>query len=304
MTTVSWTGPIDHTTNTGFRSWGSTVSAKFALAGLIQTSDTGQINWSTVNRAASNGLAGYEIWRMNDSAQATAPIFFRVEYRTGPGGSDCPEIRIGFGTGTNGSGTLTGTAKEDPLQVNYGYNTPTPSANFPSYLCVVDGFFGFSIYLGYSSPQGINASFFFNRTCDEDGVADDRGCFVHWPSGNGGTGIRCRSFLLNPVEFVYSAQNSPLFAFIPMPESSTFDGTNFQAYPHYTITPGVETVVGTCTVRASEVALGSTFTVAMVGTTVRTYVGLLTGPASGQGSGYAEARNNTTYNYSLAMLWE
>jgi hypothetical protein len=43
------------------------IAAQIAAMGLVQTSDTGQINWVTVARPALNTIAGYEIWRFNDA---------------------------------------------------------------------------------------------------------------------------------------------------------------------------------------------------------------------------------------------
>jgi hypothetical protein len=34
--------------------WGSGIAAQIAAMGLVQTSDTGQINWATVTRPAIN----------------------------------------------------------------------------------------------------------------------------------------------------------------------------------------------------------------------------------------------------------
>jgi hypothetical protein len=63
-----------------FRVWGSGLAAQIAAMGLVQTSDTGQINWATVTRPAIGALAGYEMWRFNDALQATKPVFIRLDY--------------------------------------------------------------------------------------------------------------------------------------------------------------------------------------------------------------------------------
>jgi len=91
-----------------FRTWGLGINAQFAAIGLIQAPDTGQINWTTVLRpAGSNVFAGYEIWRFNDSLQATKPVFIKIEY-----GSGNNAVRVGLAftvaTATNGAGTMTG----------------------------------------------------------------------------------------------------------------------------------------------------------------------------------------------------
>jgi hypothetical protein len=90
-----------------FRAWGSGLSAQLAAVGLVKTADTGQIDWTTAVRPAASGYSGYEIWRFNDTLQATKPVYIKIEY----GGSstvDRPSFRATIGTGTNGAGILTG----------------------------------------------------------------------------------------------------------------------------------------------------------------------------------------------------
>jgi hypothetical protein len=91
-----------------FRVWGSGLAAQIAAMGLVQTSDTGQINWATVTRPAIGALAGYEMWRFNDALQATKPVFIRLDYRISSGSVDRPALQPRVGTATDGAGTLTG----------------------------------------------------------------------------------------------------------------------------------------------------------------------------------------------------
>lgn len=83
--------------------------ASVALAGgLVQTSDTGQTSAGSLAGVNANTVAGYQIWRFNDALQATKPIYFKIEW----GGGTLTYsmgIWITIGTGSNGSGTITGT---------------------------------------------------------------------------------------------------------------------------------------------------------------------------------------------------
>src|SRR4051812_38221933 len=83
-----------------FRAWGSGIAAQIAAMGLVQTSDTGQINWTTVTRPGINVLAGYEMWRFADSLQATKPVFIRLDYGIAPVANDRPRIVARVGTAT------------------------------------------------------------------------------------------------------------------------------------------------------------------------------------------------------------
>jgi hypothetical protein len=96
----------DNSTDAAFRAWGLGIST--ALKSLFTfVTQTGEINWSTVVKpTAANQKSGFEVYRFNDTAQSTAPIFFKVEYGSGAGGATCPAVYITVGKSTNGSGTL------------------------------------------------------------------------------------------------------------------------------------------------------------------------------------------------------
>lgn len=96
------------TTDAAFRTWGSAYNAKWAAMGLVQTSDTGQINWTTVTAAlAINTIQGYEVWRFNDALQSTAPVFIKMSYGSGASVNN-GSITFQVGSGSNGTGGLTG----------------------------------------------------------------------------------------------------------------------------------------------------------------------------------------------------
>ena len=44
---------VTNANNDTFRSWGSTISTQIAAMGMVQTADTGQINWTTVGTPAA-----------------------------------------------------------------------------------------------------------------------------------------------------------------------------------------------------------------------------------------------------------
>lgn len=93
--------------DTEFRDWGSAFNGLLDSIGWVQTADTGQIDWGTVTKPAQGTAAGYEIWRLDDALQATAPIFLKIEFGARSDGGWALWITIG--TGSNGSGSLTGT---------------------------------------------------------------------------------------------------------------------------------------------------------------------------------------------------
>lgn len=100
--------PANLPNDADFRTWGQGIAAQLAAMGLVKAADTGQIDWSTVTKpTVISTFAGYEIWRFNDSLQATRPVFIKIEYGVSSA-VDRPGLRFSVATGTNGAGTLTG----------------------------------------------------------------------------------------------------------------------------------------------------------------------------------------------------
>ena len=110
MATDQRTLPGTFADDAGFRTWGSALSAQIAAVGMVQTADTGQINWTTVVKGTVGSLAGFEMWRFNDAWQATHPVFFKVEYghQSAGGGVFNPIMRFQAGTATTGAGVMIG----------------------------------------------------------------------------------------------------------------------------------------------------------------------------------------------------
>lgn len=83
------------------------MNSAWSGLGYTQTSDTGQVNWSTVTSPlASNTYQGYEVWRASDSLQSSCPIFFKIEYGSNNSSAGQPGIRMTFGTGSDGAGNI------------------------------------------------------------------------------------------------------------------------------------------------------------------------------------------------------
>jgi hypothetical protein len=112
---ASTTSPasLSNNTDANFRIWGSAVAARLLASGLVKTSDTGQIDWTTVLAPTlANTMQGYEIWRFDDALQATAPVYIKFQFGSAATVAN-PNLRVQFGSGSNGSGTLTGVASAE-----------------------------------------------------------------------------------------------------------------------------------------------------------------------------------------------
>lgn len=291
MTTQAWSTRIRHDSDVMFREWGLELNTKLAACGLVQTSDTGQVNWTTVTRAGTNANAGYEIWRFADSIQATAPIFIRIDYGTSSNVS-APRIMVTVGTGTNGAGTLTGTALTASTTIVSGNVANNLDTLRNSYACHTSGFFGLDFKQGASVTQG---SFVICRTVDSSGAADAVGAMAFWaPSG---------VFTVQALRFAspaaaYTARSSGAQQQICLnPHSPTTSqvGSDIQVYLCWTITPRVQPLLGLCGVNSTDVVVGNTFSATLVGSTPHTYIALQQTSQITHG--------NTAVLYP-AMLWE
>lgn len=107
MASLIFGARLSNADTTLFRAWGSAVSTALGQM-LTRVTQTGEINWATVNAPASaNTFQGFEVYRLNDSLQATAPLFFKFEYGSTSTSATIPAIRLTIGKGADGAGTIT-----------------------------------------------------------------------------------------------------------------------------------------------------------------------------------------------------
>lgn len=131
MTTYGWLTLPRHNSNQDFRDWGSGIAGAFAAVGMTKTADTGQINWTTVDYpTVANTYMGYEIWRFNDSLQATYPLFWKVEYGC-PASPAYLSLRITIGKGSDGAGNIT-SVLVPATAVASNTNSATASSSYAS----------------------------------------------------------------------------------------------------------------------------------------------------------------------------
>lgn len=297
MTTQSWSSRVRHDSDATFREWGSDFALKLAAVGLVQTSDTAQINWTTVTRPGSATNAGFEIWRFNDSLQGTAPVFIRIDYGTHTA-TTAPRMQFTVGTGTNGSGTLTGTALTTARVVHGSITQVTDTAR-QSYMCAVAGFFGFNWKVGAGLTE---ASFFICRTCDATGAPSVTGAMVSWGAGTVASSTARQSLRFAATAAAYTATtviaDQMLGVNYQVPTTSAV-GADIQVFLGWTITPRVEPLFGVCGVYPAELAPGGTFPATLVGSTPRTFLTWTTigGPFGTKGASGSDG-------LCVAMLWE
>lgn len=301
------------TTDAGFRAWvAEIINALTSTLTLTQTTDTGQINTTTVTRPAANTAAGYSIFRFNDTLQATSPVFIKLEYGCNSSTTGV-QMWISVGTGSNGSGTLTGTAQISRMAVCY--SSGAPSSNTTSYTSrfvynATYGFLGMAWKLaGNGSATACIGGFQVFRSNDTTGAAtgDAVHCMANYYNNSGTTSamgyLQTISYLTTQVyPPVISNGNQWGTAAgtggMPYSITSTSFSANAQVFPVVYMTPQLAFSAYVCYGLLSEQPLGSTFTAAVVGTTSLTFLSV------GQPWGSTYLGQNSTSTVGLHMLWQ
>lgn len=286
MTTATWSSGNIHGSDANFRTWGKELSDQLALmTTLVKTADTGQINWTTVLRPAINTDGGYEVYYLNDSMHATAPIYIKIYYGTGTVATNV-RIRFEIGTATNGAGVISGQGIGS-VQTFTTDATGGSATAANSYLCVTSGFFG--LMWKMTTTPGL---LIIQRTCNGDGTINNKGAFVMWRQL---TVYAYAAIRYEATAGVTAIVSNGFAGFVPHGvTSSLLQGGDKQIFLHWGMFPDMRPMWATGVYVATEFTLASTFSCALVGASARTFI-------TGYTSAYANANSAS---YGLAMLWE
>lgn len=168
-------------------------NALIAAGGLVQTADTGQTNFTANTRATSVGAGGYTVYRFDDAHQGSYPLFIRIDWYQAVVG------RLGFGitigTGTNGSGTITGVIRA--IRQTSSSSAGSGAGLCDNYVSVGDGYL--YLIMGVISGAAGNqvaCGYIIERSTDEEGVVHpEEGIVVFNQETNS------RSFSVHPTGF-------------------------------------------------------------------------------------------------------
>jgi len=156
----------DSSTLANFKSWAQAISTMFTTAGWTQTSDTGQVNWSSIASVPGSGAFVYEIWRANDGLGFT-DYYVKIEYGN-VSGTNCPSIRLTMGIGSNGAGTLTGFITNT---YNVNFSSFTPASSTTTYECNFSYATGrFAAMMWRNGPGNSQQFFAFERSVNASGT--------------------------------------------------------------------------------------------------------------------------------------
>lgn len=299
MTTLSSSTTYSVAATANLRTTGAELNGWLSTVGLVQTSDTGQVNWATVNLPAANTLIGYEIWRFADSS-----IYFKLEWTTG-GTAGGLIFHLTVGTGSDGAGTITGAATFPRTAVfnvtNSAASTGTP---WPTYICRTADFFGIVYKKGGPTANAQTApaqlAFAIEKMVDASGTPTGDGFVVsHGTAGSSGAALTAiqtkRAIRTASTAAAYASNQS--FCAVPANVTTTVVGSDRQVFLHAQPSPRAIFSNFLCTIIDSELPIATTFTATLLGTTSHTYISLGNGLNTGNSSSAA-----TTW--STAMLWE
>lgn len=207
------------------RAWAADLHAALIACGWTQSTDTGQVDVSTMALPSVGTSGGYRIYYMNDSLHATNPIYMRVEFWN-ESGVTAFGMHIMLGFSTNGAGTINSTNKTALLS----FIVPANTANSTWFSSGGGG--GFRLAYSLSTASSISWGV-IERTLDSTGAPTGEGLAILrmiggayfsqtiYPTGVlPGTSTRCQALITDSA-------------------ATTADGTNVYVSPVFPVGRGV-----------------------------------------------------------------
>lgn len=323
MTTEIWTSTAGPTgtplSSANFAAVIQELHDKLIANGLVATADTGQLDFAALAGGtpalASGAWLGYRIYQLDDGH--TLPLYLRIRFGAASGynSSGCGQFafELSFGFGTSGNGSLVD-GRSSAFAVGAGNssfsNSPHPTAPLVSMVSVSEGFVGVSFKQRYFSPSVYYGpsdaasdapallSFALCRTTDDGGnVTSDGATLVLAPGGpishnNFGGPLRTVHVTADGVQ--YSTGRAGL---VLASDTISLIGGSVPIYNLFAMTPAPRRIMQVAAVRRAAASAGDLVTMALVGTTPRTYRVI---PEMWPG----DALGGTSTAACLAMLWE
>ena len=193
-TKTTWSEVCRITSAAVAKTWITSFFNNLAACGLVQTSDTGQLDPSTIAAVpAAGSYFGYHVYRFNDTQQSNKPVFLRfVPYVGSYGGANCGGVAVTIGFATDGAGNITGanTGLLNFFNSTAGVQRTETATATPCYAVHGEGYFGLCLHLARCN-SGYLAGEFPSGITSIDGVptpAEIR-VLLHTPSGQYADGI-------------------------------------------------------------------------------------------------------------------
>jgi len=268
-TATTSTSTAYFTTDAGFRTMGSAIGTAITSVNLIKTSDTGQINWTTVlHPTTQSTVSGYEVYRFNDYLQSTSPVYIKIEYGCGSYAVGYMGLWITVGTGTDGAGNLTGNISQRVAIASSAIDTNTRTSYFSgdvNRLCFV---------LWPQNPANMSSQwlvFGIERSHNASGVDTGTAAHIFWSSATSPFGS-CQYLLLGTTtNFITPYVSQGWYCSIP-PSGGGSLSPNLYSYPiksynMYETLP----IFNFVHFAGTDFATGSTFSITGYDSVSRTY---------------------------------
>lgn len=185
-----------NSTDAEFRAWGSALSAQLETM-LTRVITSNDINWTTVTRATTNSqFMGFEVYRFNDAAQATHPVYFKIEYGSGTSSATMLGVRLTIAKGCDAAGVLSGILLAQTQIVSSSPNS-TPQT---SYISSSGSHFSWALCVQLTSATG--GALLIERAVNGDGSINGDGLWVAYKTHNQNTNT------WNNVFIAYTAGSS------------------------------------------------------------------------------------------------
>jgi hypothetical protein len=297
MATNNYTTLISHAATANFRAWGLAFSNALTAVGFIKSADTGQINWASVNKSGSTDTAaGYEIRYLNDSLHGTAPIYVKIEYGNGVVHT-YPSIWITVGTGSNGSGTITGIFVARVQCYSSQFVLDSTVLAKQTYACMVEGCVWFALKCNVVFTSGAVSGLVIHRTVDSSGTPTAQGVVVYVATVTVCPSVTTYEFTTG---YTWSSTDVGIFgcnAYAFMPGLLGTSGTihagvpgDYQVARHYCAMPLIQPLSNVVSLSSTDgLTLGTTFTCTTLGVTPKTFIVL---------------ENNMSWRDYFGLIWE
>jgi hypothetical protein len=262
---------LDNSSTANFKNWAKAISDALTSMGWATTSDTGQVNWSTVTVPGS-GVFVYEVWKPTDALQTGSTQFFmKVKYGTGSGSPAGPRLQFQLGTGTDGAGNLTGftTTNIEVTQTN-----ATGQGSVATYDCYFSGDTDrFSCMMWRSFAAAPTHLTCIERTRNTDGTNSSDGVNQYHGTNTAAT---CQQTIVFSVGLCnHPVFNNNRYCMAYDQGNDTLTGAFNNNVPVFPVFPLYGKVGNPSTtlafIRAADVAEGCIFTTTLYGAT-RTYI--------------------------------
>ncbi len=274
-----------------FKAWGRVLSDALASFGDYweQTSDTGQVDWNTLASTPTAPNTVYQVWRMTDSLASSSPVYVRFDWRPYSGSTTGVYMSVAIGTGSNGSGTLTGNVATTQICLSYNANA---AGSVPWLISAGDGWLVFYAFSTHGTASVPGYAIIERSRSSAGALTEDYTTLVSGFS----SGIRKAQTIFKPGGSVtVSAQLSEL-PVVQLDLDTGALGDSCFVSPLFPIVGKIDNpMVTVISCKANDVLEGITFGVTLYGTS-RTYKPTKAGYASqyfGQGT-----------NNCFCLLWE